>query len=249
MVVGVGGGRGEGRGQGRTYLPLESFKDQTQCYVCVVLPTSINIHREGICCFPEEIQASPLARPHGAALPSPPSALSAAAPASEVPPCSSERTAAVPWFPSACCPCPSESAWAPSLVFLSSGSPVKLHSDVAGFLVGTMGTERTGGEEMSPSPGRVSVNKLSFPLSRIFSGQWFFSSISPVGVIFEPQWSNFSRIFRIVFQSLGTKCIPWWWEQIHKERYEVQLNMEAQSSREVKHGKNSSNSPSKQNKM
>ena len=95
-LLGVGGGRGEGRVQGRTYLPLESFKDQTQCYVCVVLPTSINIHREGICCFPEEIQASPLARPHGAALPSPPSALSAAAPASEVPPCSSERTAAVP---------------------------------------------------------------------------------------------------------------------------------------------------------
>lgn len=61
-----------------------------------VLPTPINTHSEGICCFPEEVQESPLARPHGAALPSPPSALSAAAPASEVPPCSSAHTAAAP---------------------------------------------------------------------------------------------------------------------------------------------------------
>lgn len=164
------GGRGGRRGH-RTGEDISTIRviRRPNTALHAVLPTSINIHSEGICCFPKEIQESPLARPHGAALPNPPSALSAAAPASEAPPCSSAHTAAAPWFPSACCPCPSESAWAPSLVFLSSGSPLKLHSDVAGFLVGTTGIERTGGEEMSPSLGQVSTSWAS-PSLRYFQG-------------------------------------------------------------------------------
>lgn len=132
-----------------------------------------------------------------------PSAPSAAAPASEAPPCSSARTAAGPWFPSACCPCLSESAWALSLIFPSSGTPVKPHSDVAGFLVGTTGTERTGRKEMKPRQDRSDPAEL-LPLWHLsFSGQSLCSSIFPGGQSsLDPTGQTFQEYSVLFFRAL-----------------------------------------------
>lgn len=55
---------------------------------------------------------------------------------------------------------------------------MKLRSDVAGFLVGTRGTERTGRKEMKPMPGEAELLPFS---DLLFSGQSPCSSLSPAG--------------------------------------------------------------------